>query len=316
MRILVFCLLMIFALESCRVLSNAETQSTQALAKAMTNCSKLPAAYTKEYYDITLEISQFKAAAIKNPSEKIDALKEILTDRAQAETIVNGYSSGYDILKLYAGLLLAFTDETEYQNNLTNQKNAFIPAFDSLTSKFNTLYPHNKIPITSLGALFTDIFQEVGSRRIRYLQRKYLKDLVENGNDLVSQICDHYNSSGNFYSSKHQLTGLDGDIDRTYKNFVKEVNLDSGNSNTYQFYTLYDPIFLNWKNKKNLINELYDLNARAFSQIKDSHQKLKELLEKKGTLGDLTASLNDLYSGLNTLNESYQKFQKNLTPLK
>ena len=70
------------------------------------------------------------------------------------------------------------------------------------------------------------------------------------------------------------------------------------------------------KNKKNLINELYDLNARAFSQIKDSHQKLKELLEKKGTLGDLTASLNDLYSGLNTLNESYQKFQKNLTPLK
>jgi hypothetical protein len=229
---------------------------------------------------------------------------------------VNGYNSGYDILNLYASLLLAFTDESEYQNNLAKQKDEFIPAFDSLASKFNTLNPHNKIQINSIGILFSNIIQEVGSRRIRYLQRKYLKELVENGNDLVVQICDHYKTNGGIYNNKKQLADLDTEIDRTYKNFIKDVNLDTENTNTYRFYTLYDPIYLNWKNKKNLINDLYNLNAKAFSEIKNSHQKLKELLEQKATINDLTSSLNDLYAGLHILNESYKNFEKSLTPSK
>lgn len=96
----------------------------------MTASSNVPFQYTKQYYDVALESNQLLASLITEPSEKIERLKGLIQDRLQADTIVKGYSSRYGILNKYAELLLALTDDSTYQKELTKQKNA--PIHDNI----------------------------------------------------------------------------------------------------------------------------------------------------------------------------------------
>jgi hypothetical protein len=315
MKKLSFLLILVSVVSSCKVLSKQEVKSVQALSKAMTTSSKLPSDYTKQYYEVALESNQLLASVTTDPNIKIKTLKGLLADRLQADEIVKGYNSGFGILNKYAELLLAFSDDSTYQKDLSKQKDAFIPSFDTLVSKYNTYYPQNKIPVTSLGGLLSNIIQEVGSRRIRYLQRKYLKDMVSTADTIVAHICNQYNSI-DFYKNNKQLTSLGTTLDQNYKTFMNYINIDAVNSNPYNYYKIYDPIYLDWKNKEAILNDLNVKNLKAMNEIKTSHQKLKELLYKKASLKELTISLKNLYASVNSLNESYLKFQKDLTPSK
>ncbi len=299
----------------CKVLSKEETKSVQALSKAMTTGSSLPSDYTRQYYDVALESDQLLASIITNPPDKILKLKELIEDRAEADKIVKGYSAGYGILNKYAELLLALTDDTTYQNGLSKQKDAFIPSFDTLVSKYDTFNAANKLPVTSMGSLLSNIIQEIGSRRIKYLQRKYLKDLVTTADTIVAEICDQYKAM-DFYKNDKQLASLGKILDESYKTFMNFVNLDSSSAGPYQYYKQYDPIYLDWKNKEVLLKELNEKNLKAIVAIKASHHALKQLLDKKATDKELASNLQGLYASVNSLKESYQKFNKDLTPSK
>ena len=302
----------VFLISGCKVLSKQESKSVQALAKAMTTSSNLPSEYTKQYYDIALESNQLLASIITKPSDKLTTLQGLIQDRLEADKIVKGYSAGYGVLGKYAELLLALTDDPAYQKELTKQKDAFIPSLDTLVSKYNTFNPANKIPMTSLGGLLSNIIQEVDSRRIKYLQRKYLKDLVSTADTIVAQICDQYKSM-DFYKNDKQLASLSKDLDERYKIFMNYINLDINSANPYKYYKQYDPIYMDWKNKEVLLKELNQKNLRAITNIKTSHHTLKELLNKNASIKELSKNLQGLYASINTLKESYQKFSKDLT---
>lgn len=300
-------------LSGCKVLSKQETKSVQALSKAMAISSGMPSEYTRQYYNVALESNQLLISIIPTtPSEKIKELKGLIQDRIEADRIVKGYSSGYGVLNKYAELLLVLSNDSTYQKELTKQKDGFMPAFDTLVSRYNTFNPGNKIPVTSFGNILSNIIQEIGSRRIRYLQRKYLKDLISTADTFVAQICDQYISL-DFDKNNKQVTSLSKTLDEHYRQFIIYINLDSSHSIPYNYFNIYDPIYIDWKTKEGLLKELNEKNRNTMTNLKSAHHKLKELLDKKATIKELAANLYNVYASVNSLKESYQKFQKDLT---
>lgn len=307
----VFYLLVIVAMSSCAVLNKQEKTSVQTLAKAMNTGADLPADFAKQYYDIAFENLQLTVSFITNPADKVQQLKQLDTTRREADSVIKLYASGFGILKKYADLILALTD-TSFLNAFNREKDAFVPAFDSLIVKYNTYYPSNKLPVTSLGSFAGKVLEEIGSRRIRYLQRKYLKELVQNADSVVANICSQYKTL-DFYIKSKQLKYLDKDVDANYNDFVKTMN-DQGRKDAYNYYQFYDPIYLKWRNKISVLRQFNQQTVEAMGKIIISHKKLLLGLEKKQTFKDLFIAIKDLYGSVNSLKESYSKFEKDFKP--
>lgn len=306
----IFCIFIVIAtLYGCKVLSKQETKSVQALGKALNTGADAPSNFVKQYYQLSFETQLIRISNNEDPELKVNSLNMLLSKVNESDSIVKGYTAGFGILKKYAELLLALTD-TGFLNELNRQKVAFIPAFDSLISKYNDYYPKNKLPIKSVGALAGELIDKVGTKRIGYLQRKYLKDLVTISDSVVSHICMQYPLI-DFYKNQQQLKSLDETIRVNYKDFVKFINLGN-NYDPYSYYKLYDPIFLDWKNKLMALNSLNTQTSITMVKIRKTHNQLKVDLYKKHSFKEFLQKLYDLYSSLNEIEESYKQIQNDL----
>lgn len=310
--ILTFISILVFA--GCKVLSKQESTSVKSVAKAINLSAGLPSDFAKQYYNLLLESNQLSASFEKDPAIKISLLKKLIKERTIAEEIVSEYLTGYSLLKKYAELLLALTDSS-YFKELDKQKNAFIPVFDTLVLRYNTFNPDHKMPMNSLGALVSNLIQEIGTRRIGYLQRKFLRKLVTEADPIITRICDKYKAI-DFYKNNVQLASLGNTLDDNFKAFIKDINMDKNHADTYSYYNLYDPIYLSWKNKEATLSEFNENSIKTISNITSTHFKLKEMLNKKSSAKDITQNLQSLYASLNALQESYKKFHKDLSPVK
>jgi hypothetical protein len=303
----------IFLFFGCRVLSKQESKGVQALAKALNTSGDLPANFAKQYYDLSFETLQASASHEKDPATKISVLNDQINLHKEADSIVKGYSSGFGILKKYADLLLALSD-TGYLKEFTKQKDAFVPAFDSLIAKYNSYYPKQKLPVASLGGFAGKLIDELGSRRIRYLQHKYLKQLLNDADTIISHICKEYQIL-DFYKNNKQIESLNTDIELKYVDFMKFINLGS-QSDPYSYYKFFDPIYLDWKNKVSTLGEFNTQTNATLAKLRVAHKQLINELDKKVSFKDFTKKLWDLYGSINSLEESYNKFKKDLTPSK
>lgn len=279
-----FIYLLIFSFASCRVLNKVETAAVQSLVKALDTSTVLPGRFATEYYQITISTKRAIFALEKKSAQKIIDLDAMIAAQNQADSIINGYNSGFSILKKYGDLILSLTD-TSYLKAFSKQKDAFIPSFDTLIVKYNSTFSQNQIPL-SLGGIVTKMVSEIGTRRINYLQRKYLKELVTTYNPIISSICDEYKII-DFYKNSKGLNFLNEDISDVYKNildFSPEVDLNDFD----KMYTIYDPIYLNWKNRATLLTQFNDQTLQAMSKLKRAHNQLSKELNKNIAINDFT----------------------------
>ena len=297
----------------CKVLSKQETAGLQSLTKAMDTASILPSKFVCDYYGVAFETQQANYAVQLDNPKKIDDLDKLVAEESEADSIVKGYSSGYGVLKKYADLLLSLSD-TAYLKAFSKQKDAFIPSFDTLIVNYNNYFPKNKLPVATLGSLIGKVVDEIGSRRIKYLQRKYLRQVVTEADTVVNTICRHYNII-DFYKNNKQLASLNTDIEQSYKAMLKYVAL-AKISDPFYFYKQCDPIYLTWKNKANVLTNFNIQTLNSMTNIAIAHTKFKKELYKKTSFKDFTISLQALYGSVNALQENYQKFRRNFSSLK
>jgi hypothetical protein len=299
----------------CKVLSKNEANSVQGLAKAMSTSADFQSEFIKQYYGIALETSLLGKAATTNPADKISELNEQLNFQSQVDTVITGYTAGFGILKKYAQLLLALCDDT-YLKELNKQNSSFVPAFDTLVARYNHFNPGHSLPVASSGGLVSSVIDQIGSHRIGRLQRKYLKVLIDTANPIIEQITDEYRNI-DFYKNNENLKTLDNTIDHAYKNFVKQTSFnDSSRNQTFAYYTQYDPIYLNWKNKLLNLSAFNQQSTVSMAKVKLAHVKLKEQFHKKASRREFLNNVQDLYASINALYESYEKFSNDLSSSK
>jgi hypothetical protein len=152
-----FIYLLIFSFASCRVLNKVETAAVQSLVKALDTSTVLPGRFATEYYQITISTKRAICALEKKSAQKIIDLDAIIAAQNQADSIINGYNSGFSILKKYGDLILSLTD-TSYLKAFSKQKDAFIPSFDTLIVKYNSTFSQNQIPLSSGNTIVKNIF--------------------------------------------------------------------------------------------------------------------------------------------------------------
>ena len=138
--------------------------------------------------------------------------------------------------------------------------------------------------------------------------------MINNSDTIISHICEEYKVL-NFYKNTSQIKSLSQDIELYYKDFMKFINMENV-SDPYSYYKLYDPIYLNWKNKVSTLDEFNLQTVSTLTKIKIAHNQLKKEFNKKISFKELTKTLYDLYGSLNSLQESYSKFERDITPSK
>lgn len=305
--------LLLVNLYACRVLSKSETASVASLAKAIDASATMPADFAKQYYGVLLDSKQALIAPVTDPVEKVTQLKELLDFRKLADSVVAHYTAGYGILKKYAQLMLAITD-TSYLKELAKQKEAFTPALDSLVAKYNTYNKGQDLPVKSLGDLAAALIDKVGGRRLGYLQRKFLKGLVRDADTAIAQICDNYKKF-DFYKNEKFISDLETTLDENYKKFLKLANTTSQDK-VMNDLKVYDPLYLDWKNKEAALQEFNKQSQASIDKLRKAHAKLKQALDKNASFKDFVFNLKDLYGSVNSLSDSYKKFQKDFSLLK
>ena len=296
------------------MLSPKEGKIIQSLAGAMKTTAPAPGEFVKQYYDLLIDVQKLKVAIIQPDRSLIRKFDDVISQQRQEDSLIEGFNAGYAVLADYADLLLALTDDTNTKT-LKRQDDAFIASFDTAVVKYNSFTSGTKLPASSLGGLVSKIVVEVGTRRIRYLQRKYLLDLVTQADSVIQPLCDNYIIIDHTRDST--AINIDrADLRNTFLSFLISIGDDTVSASAYNRYVNYDPVYYNWINKLDALKALDQSNTAAFKKIKTSHTELLNALKDKTTFVALLGSVKDLYGSINGINESYKQLQKDLTPNK
>ena len=316
---------------SCKVLSKEESSAVESMAKSMNASAVLPANYVIDYYKITLEARQMEISTTTDPADKITQLDGFIKNKAGTDTIYEKYKAGYDILNIYSALLLSFTSD-KYLTAFNKSDSAFNKSIDDLISKYNSSQAKADSIPSSLGGFVELLISKVGSYTVRALQRKYLKQLVDEADPYIQKICqgyinvDNYIAVARIQAAKNEinhvytlfLTGVQSSVEYgasfQSKKDTGAISISPDDANPYNYFQHYDPIYLRWSNGLSVLEQLSRENLAAFKQVMKSHSKLKDMLDKKSTLAEFSATVGDLGASVAKLKSSYSKFESDLTP--
>lgn len=301
-------------ISGCKVVSTKDAKSIQALAGTIKTTASAPGEFVKQYYDLIIDVQKLKLAIRPTDTLLVNSLDNVVVRQRQEDALLKGYNAGYTVLSSYSDLLLALTSDTTAKT-LKKQGDAFVAAFDTAIVKYNGYTGGTKLPVNSLGGVVSKLILEIGTRRIKYLQRKYLVDLVTRADSIIQLISDNYIIIDHTRDST--TIRIDRtDVKNTFGAFLFDLRTDPGGANSYNRYKDYEPIYYNWNYKLDALQALDQSNTVAFKKMKNSHAQLLDALKKKITFSAFLSSVKDWYGSVNDINESFKKLEKDLTPKK
>ncbi|MGG9962518.1 hypothetical protein [Ferruginibacter sp. SUN106] len=212
----------------------------------------------------TLQLSGV-VATNESAKESIDALQADLSDKLKFLDMVDSFAYAYRIVGKYADLVHCLISES-YLKDFTKNKKQWQSSFDGLVTTYNAacakrIPQSTRIP-PSVGSIAANIINELGSAKIKSLQKKYLKNAVSTARKPFEGICDDFLNT-DIPKIQKELEALPQFVNENYKDFlnnVKAYETKQGN-NPYNYYKWYLPIYLNWqvqlRELSTLVNQLH-----------------------------------------------------------
>jgi hypothetical protein len=264
----------------------------------------------KGYYEVIIDVQKMKVSLIPADTFLIKAMDNVVESQRQAEILLKGYTASYNVLSGYADLLLELTNDTSIKI-LKKSNEAFIAKFDTAMVKYNSYTGGTNLPVSSIGGVVSKIILEAGTKRIKYLQRKYLVELINKGDSIVGLICDNYSIIDHRRDSTAILIDR-VDLKNTFTIFINELQNHPGAANSFNRYKEYHQTYYNWVAKLDALALLDHHNTVAFKKLKVSQMQLREALNKRMTFKTFVDSVKDLYGSINAINNTLKTLQKDL----
>lgn len=271
-----------------------------------------PEVYNRVYHlrsqTQTLQLSGV-IATNESARESIEALQLDLSDKLKFLDMVDSFAFAYRIVGKYADMVRCLVSES-YLKEFTKNKKEWQSSFDGLVKTYNAasgkrIPPTTKIP-SSVGSIAADIIKELGSAKIKSLQKKYLKAAISTARNPFEGICDDFLNT-DLPKIQKELVELPSFVNENYKDFLnnlKAYESKQGNS-PYNYYRLYLPIYLNWQVQLRELNTLVSQLKICILSLRNSYGILDNFISSEKISNDIPAEIlqleTDYFSLLNTI---------------
>ncbi|MBI1341701.1 MAG: hypothetical protein GC171_02070 [Terrimonas sp.] len=310
MKLIVSCFIFLGCLMmSCTGLKKSQVQAVQSFAMATKGISRVPSDIYFRIYQLKSESQtlQLNTLLSTNDSvkESIQLLKNDYAEKIAFFNIAEAYSTSYQIVEEYASLVLCLLDES-YLHEFEKSKTTWQSSFTGLVRKYNSVAVR-KIP-PSVGSLVASIVQEIGSMRIRQLQKKYLKKALYAAQSPFESICDDFILLDSL-KLKSELSNLPDYLDNNYANFLENVRAyEREGNNPYYYYKEYTPIYAGWLSQINELSILTAGTVKAFRSLRNAYSQMLAYVDAYKP-SDIPTALTIMENDYNDLVMIYSRFQ-------
>ena len=303
-------------LYSCAGLKPAQINAVEKYTIVTKGITAIPQEVYRRVYQLRSQSQSLQLSGViatnEFAKESIEALQLDLNDKIKFINLVDSFAYAYKIVGKYADLVHSLLSQS-YLKEFSKNKKEWQSSFDGLVKTYNTASvkrtpPATKIP-PSVGSVVANVINELGSAKIKSLQKKYLKQAISTAREPFEGICDDFLNT-DMPKIRKELVELPSFINANYKDFlnnIKAYETKQGN-NPYNYYKLYLPIYLNWQIQLSELNILVNQLEICIRSLRNSYGVLDSYigLEKVGK--DIPPALQQLDTDYYTLLETITKF--------
>ncbi len=303
-------------LYSCASLKPAQINAVEKYTTVTKGIAVIPQEVYRRVYQLRSQSQSLQLSAViatnEFAKESIEALQIDLKDKINFIGLVDSFAYAYRIVGKYADMVHSLLSQS-YLREFTKNKKEWQSSFDGMVKTYNAACikrnpPATKIP-PSVGSVVANIISELGSAKIKSLQKKYLKQAISTAREPFEGICDDFLNT-DMPKIRKELTELPSFINGNYKDFlnnIKAYEIKQGN-NPYNYYKLYLPIYLNWQVQLSELNSLVGQLEICILSLRNSYGVMDDYigLEKAGN--DMPAAIMQLDADYYALMETITKF--------
>lgn len=307
------CLCLLF---SCSSLKPAQLTAVEKYTIVTKGVSTIPSDLYFRVYQLRSQAQSIQLSGIiaTNQSEKesVEALQLDFKDKFKFLDLVDSFSYAYKIVGNYASLVHALINES-YLKEFVKDKKQWQSSFDGLVTNYNAacvkrVPPAKPIP-SSVGRIASTIIQELGTVKIKSLQKKYLKTAISTAREPFEGICDDFLNT-DIPKIRRELLSLPSFINENYKDFLNHVKIyesQQGN-NPYNYYRSYLPVYANWQLQLKELNILVDKLEICIRSLRNGYGVLETYISTENPGSELPAELKKLDKDYVSLTETIARF--------
>lgn len=204
----------------------------------------------------------------------------------------------------YAECLLSLVDEDYYKSVRTETIELSLQLATAL-SAYNKNFKKN-IPLNA-GDFLGFVVNKLGSVKMKQLQKKYLKEFINNGDLIITDVCDYFTNEMAL-SLENEMSSLDKQFDNVMSNFYDNIEQYQRKQdvNPFDYLKNYNPIYLTLKEKLNNLHYMEAAIMAAMKKIKSTHTLLKVSIDNK-IFPQLTQEVKELYAITQEIKTVYLK---------
>lgn len=301
---------------SCSPIKQSQITAVEKYTIATKGISSIPSDVYFRVYQIRSQAQSLQLSGIiaTNQSEK-ESINELLldfNDKFKFLDLVDSFSYAYKIVGNYAGLVHSLVNES-YLKEFSKNSKQWQTSFDGLVATYNTaclkrVPPSIPIP-TSVGKIATAIISEMGSSKIKSLQKKYLKQAISTAKEPFIGICDDFLNI-DIPKIRRELDGLPSYINENYKDFLNHVKFyeSKQGDNPYNYYRYYVPVYANWQLQLKELNILVDKLNTCITSLRNGYSSLENFINLENPPKYLPPELAKLDDDFVNLTETIAKF--------
>ena len=298
---------LILVSSGCSVMHNSQKEALAEFSHMSISVADVPGDIYAKYYELNHQYKILNSAAdfmdAPNVNDAIKNLELKEKDMAIDEAKIHAFDVQYEILKKFGSLLLAMTDKS-HEDEFVKQKEEFATSFQLLRKKCNTLFPSINLQ-NSLGGLVAAVVQEIGTRSIQSLQRKYLNQLLKEAERPFIAICD-------FYIDQHSkeidqlCKNLPEETVQAYSTYLYNIKSDSLLANNLLLYQdRLVPLYQSWQSKVKVILQLAKNQKESMQNLKEAYTALEKSLSTSATLKEMLPEISSLYNSYTNIRDAY-----------
>lgn len=249
-RVLIFWAI-IFLLNCCTVIKPNQVSIAENYATVLKGVSAVPENVYFRLYSLKAQAEKAQLSGLISTTgssgEAIQFLDESFKDRIAFVSLADSITEAYAIVRDYSDLLLALVNES-YLSKFTAQKSNWQLQFEKLTSKYFLVAGKSSGSFTpvSVGAsgLIGNLMQEIGSTKIKSLQKKYLQQAIAASTPIVKAICQNF-IDFDIPRLKADYASLPSFMRENYKDFLGNINAyeKTAGNNPFNYYRDYIPVY-------------------------------------------------------------------------
>lgn len=305
-------------LYSCAGLKTSQINAVEKYSIVTKGITAVPPDVYNRVYQLRSQTQALQLSGViatnESAKESIDAIQLDLNDKLKFLDMVDSFAYAYRIVGKYADLVRCLISES-YLKDFTKNKNEWQSSFDGLVKSYNAscdkrIPPATRIP-PSVGSIAANIIKELGSSKIKSLQKKYLVTAVSTARKPFEGICDDFLNT-DIPKIKKELVKLPDFINENYKDFLnnlKEYETKQGNS-PYNYYKLYLPIYLNWQVQLKELDALVNKLQVCITGLRNSYGVLENYITAAKVSSDMPSELVQLEEDYLSLLGTIAKFSE------